>query len=106
MAILKYKDNNGEWKEFYAANDGVTFLPSIDPITGILSWDNNGHLDNPEPISLLSETVVMKDYKTEFPAIGNEYCIYIEKASNSIYRYDMAKNEYIPLSTNPSAAAV
>lgn len=31
---------------------GVTFTPNYDPETGMLSWSNNGGLENPPPVCI------------------------------------------------------
>lgn len=34
---------------------GVTFVPSVDAATGVLSWTNDGDLENPDPIGIVGE---------------------------------------------------
>ncbi len=32
--------------------DGVTYTPYVDPNTGVISWTNNGGLENPTPVNI------------------------------------------------------
>lgn len=98
MAVLKFLDpETKEWKELMVVSDGVTFLPEIDK-NGQLSWSNNGYLPNPEPISLLGDTIVMKATQADFPLEGKEYALYIDKSTGSLYRWDGTIKKYRPLS--------
>lgn len=107
MPILKYKDpDTKEWKAFDVVSDGITFLPSIDPNTNILSWDNNGHLPNPEPITLVSKGIDMRESKAKFPIPGDENVIYIDKQTSSMYRWDSAVANYVPLSATGTAQSI
>lgn len=100
MAVLKYLDvseeGKREWKEFYTASDGITFIPQVDK-DGILSWDNNGHLPNPDPVDLTVESVITRNTKAEFPTKGKESSLYIEKSTGSMYRWDETFSTYISI---------
>lgn len=41
----------GSLTEFLDSLNGVTFIPKVE--NGVLSWENNGDLPNPEPLVLL-----------------------------------------------------
>ncbi len=44
--------------------NGYTFIPSIDT-EGVLSWQNNGELSNPEPVSLVAEVQSLTNSEIE-----------------------------------------
>ena len=97
MPVLKFKDPEAnEWKELSVVSDGVTFIPSIDD-HGILSWSNNGGLDNPAPVNLAERSVLTENEKTDFPSTGEEDMIYIESKTNTIYRWDTTSLSYVIL---------
>lgn len=33
--------------------NGTTFIPYVDPVSGIISWTNDGELANPEPVCII-----------------------------------------------------
>lgn len=62
-ATFKYNAASGQWVEQPASGggggtpgpagqNGVTFTPSVSE-TGVLSWTNNGGLDNPDPVNIM-----------------------------------------------------
>lgn len=98
MAVLKYKDTDGTFKEFFVASPGVSWIPEISSDL-ILSWSNNAHLPNPDPVSLKTSGVEMYPSIAEFPVEGQKLSLYIDQTTNMIYRYDPNTKKYYPLST-------
>ena len=99
MSILKFKNpDTGNWDELDVANDGVTFIPSISE-DGTLSWSNNGSLENPEPVVLDNNSVVIKDDRSEFPVEGNINLLYIERKTNIMFRWEKTTKKYIAFPT-------
>ena len=43
-----------DWSSGYKVARGFTYTPSVDS-TGVLSWENNGGLPNPEPVNIKGE---------------------------------------------------
>lgn len=98
MAILKFLNENHEWEQVDVVSDGVTFIPSIAE-DGTLSWSNNGSLQNPDPVMLDSNSVVIRDTKEEFPTDGNINLLYLERTNNDFYRWDSVSRKYIKISS-------
>ena len=98
MAILKFLNENHEWEQVDVVSDGVTFIPSISE-DGTLSWSNNGSLQNPDPVMLDSNSVVIRDTKEEFPVDGNINLLYLERTNNDFYRWDSISRKYIKISS-------
>lgn len=98
MAILKFLNENHEWEQVDVVSDGVTFIPSIAE-DGTLSWSNNGSLQNPDPVMLDSNSVVIRDTKEEFPVDGNINLLYLERTNNDFYRWDSVSRKYIKISS-------
>lgn len=109
MAVLKFKNpETKKWEELKVVNDGVSFFPTLDPVTNVLSWTNNGFLPNPDPISLKPRGIEMYDTKADFPsaADASEFAVYIDKTTSGMYRWVAVTKEYLPLSAAGSAMSV
>lgn len=98
MAILKFLNENHEWEQVDVVSDGVTFIPSIAE-DGTLSWSNNGSLQNPDPVMLDSNSVIIRNTKEEFPVDGNINLLYLERTNNNFYRWDSVSKKYVKISS-------
>ena len=67
-----------------AGQDGITFIPHVSA-DKILSWTNNGNLDNPEPVDLKIEPVALYASFSSFPSLS--------EAMSGIIYYDMEKED-------------
>ena len=52
-----------------AGQDGVTFVPHVSA-DKVLSWTNNGDLENPEPVDLKTEPVILYASFDKFPSLA------------------------------------
>lgn len=105
MAVLKFLNEKKEWEEVDVVNDGVTFIPQVAD-DGTLSWSNNGSMENPKPVMLDSNSVVIKDTKEQFPEEGNINLLYLERKTNNFYRWDKTSKKYILITGGGSGISI
>lgn len=67
-----------------SGSPGTTFIPHISE-DKVLSWTNDGGLENPAPVSLVSDYIIMLDTFNDFPSL--------EEALSGIIYYDLKKHD-------------
>ena len=108
MAVLKYLEpETKKWIEFFVAQPGVSFIPTLSS-EGVLTWENNAHLPNPDPVSLKPEGIQMYPTRANFPTMvdASESTIYVDKSSGAMYRADKTQGTYLPLSATGSSQSI
>lgn len=99
--------NGKDGKDGTDGDDAVTFFPTVDADTGILSWSNNGGLPNPSPINIVALVIAaMGDNEPTFPYEGNYEVtpsVYSDKTlptANKVLTSDVVVNPIVKIMTN------